>query len=154
MRPSCPYVTDALFEILHDDGTVHARGAWPKAGDQAEKGVFATEGENFVQILAAARKVKSEAQVSMRTEASMLTVAGEGELESLIGDTVGDLLAVTNAGRQGGRRCRGAHPGDLSRRALHGRAGAGSSGRIAPRSRGCFNFICAFGAEPRHFPRN
>jgi valyl-tRNA synthetase len=77
----------------------------------AEKGVFATEGENFVQILAAARKVKSEAQVSMKTEASMLTVAGEGELESLIGDTVErPPRGHEFAGRQGGRRCRGITP--------------------------------------------
>lgn len=100
--PFTPYVTDALYDILHGEGetspgTVHARGSWPKADDMAETGFYADEGRAFVQILGAARKVKSDAQVSMKTEATMLTVKGEGALESLIGDTVADLLAVTNA---------------------------------------------------------
>ncbi|XBQ17251.1 MAG: valine--tRNA ligase [Oceanicaulis sp.] len=100
--PFCPYVTDALYDVLHGDragspATVHARGQWPKASDQAEPGLDRELGETFVQILAAARKVKSEAQVSMKVPASMLTVVGEASLDALIGETVTDLLAVTNA---------------------------------------------------------
>lgn len=100
--PFTPYVTDALYDVLHGDragspATVHARGQWPKAGDQAEPGLNKSQGEAFTGILAAARKVKSEAQVSMKTPASTLTVVGDHDLAALIGETVEDLLAVTNA---------------------------------------------------------
>ncbi|MEQ8404189.1 MAG: valine--tRNA ligase [Oceanicaulis sp.] len=100
--PFTPYVTDSLYDVLYGDqdgaaATVHARGQWPKAQDQAEPGVNRAEGEAFTQILAAARKVKSEAQVSMKTPASTLTVVGDHDLSALIGETVEDLLAVTNA---------------------------------------------------------
>jgi valyl-tRNA synthetase len=50
-------------------------------------------------VLGAARKVKSEAQLSMKTPVTVLTVIGEGALENLIGDTIEDLKAVTSAGR-------------------------------------------------------
>jgi valyl-tRNA synthetase len=100
--PFTPYVTDALYDILHGDrpgapATVHARGQWPKGEDQAEPGLNSAKGEAFTAILSAARKVKSEAQVSMKTPASTLTVVGESDLAALIGDTLEDLLAVTNA---------------------------------------------------------
>jgi valyl-tRNA synthetase len=100
--PFTPYVTDALYEILHGDrdcapATVHARGQWPKGADQAEPGLNRANGEAFTAILSAARKVKSEAQLSMKTPASTLTVVGESDLSALIGDTLEDLLAVTNA---------------------------------------------------------
>jgi len=103
LAPFIPYVTDALYDIvLLGDGmpsTVHARGMWPKAEDQAQTGVFKAEGEAFVQILSAARKVKSEAQVSMKTAANTLTIAveGEGSVSDLIGATEDDLKAVTSA---------------------------------------------------------
>ncbi|MFW5661346.1 MAG: valine--tRNA ligase [Oceanicaulis sp.] len=100
--PFTPYVTDSIYDVLYGDrddapATVHARGQWPKAADQAEPGVNETQGEAFTQILAAARKVKSEAQVSMKTPVATLTVVGDQDLTSLIGETVEDLLAVTNA---------------------------------------------------------
>ncbi len=103
--PFIPYVTDALYEVMIGDregapSTVHARGMWPKADEQAPTGVFAAEGEAFVQILAAARKVKSEAQVSMKTAANTLTISGQGagSVAALIGETAEDLKAVTSAG--------------------------------------------------------
>ena len=102
--PFTPYVTDALFDILHGEGeaspgTVHARGTWPKPADQAEPGVFGEQGEAFVQILAAARKVKSEAQVSMKTPVTRFVVEGEArDLITTVIETAGDdLAAVVNA---------------------------------------------------------
>ncbi|MGY6628245.1 MAG: valine--tRNA ligase [Oceanicaulis sp.] len=99
--PFIPYVTDALHTVFHGDeaGTVHARGMWPKLADQADEAAFRTQGEAFLEVLAAARKVKSEAQLSMKTPVTVLTVIGEGALEDMIGDTVEDLKAVTSAER-------------------------------------------------------
>lgn len=102
--PFTPYVTDVLNDIMlgepgKDTPSVHARGAWPSAADQADPGSFREEGDRFVSILAAARKVKSELQVSMRAEVETLTVVGTdaGSLPELIGETGEDLRAVTNA---------------------------------------------------------
>ncbi len=99
--PFIPYVTDALHTVFHGDeaGTVHARGMWPEQASQADEDAFRTQGEAFLEVLAAARKVKSEAQRSMKTPVSVLTVIGEGALEDMIGDTVEDLKAVTSAER-------------------------------------------------------
>ncbi|MCH8490428.1 MAG: valine--tRNA ligase [Oceanicaulis sp.] len=99
--PFIPYVTDALHTVFHGEaaGTVHACGMWPNQADQADEAAFRTEGEAFLEVLGAARKVKSEAQLSMKTPVTVLTVIGEGALEDLIGDTVEDLKAVTSAGR-------------------------------------------------------
>lgn len=106
--PFTPYVTDMLNDImLGRDGettpTVHARGAWPDAADHAEPAGFREQGDAFVSILSAARKVKSELQVSMRAEVKMLTVSGTSAdtLTALIGDTQEDLKAVTNAAAVG-----------------------------------------------------
>ena len=103
--PFIPYVTDALYDVMIGDrggmpSTVHARGMWPKPEDQAPAGAFEKEGEAFVQILSAARKVKSEAQVSMKTAANTLTISGQGagDVSELIGETSEDLKAVTSAG--------------------------------------------------------
>jgi valyl-tRNA synthetase len=102
--PFTPYVTDALSDILHGQGdtspgTVHARGMWPKAEDQAAPDLFAAEGEAFVQILAAARKVKSEAQLSMKTPVTRFVVSGEPAalITAVLAQTGGDLAAVVNA---------------------------------------------------------
>lgn len=102
--PFTPYVTDALFEILHGEGetapgTVHARGMWPKGEDQAQIGAFAEAGEAFVQILAAARKVKSEAQLSMKTPVTVFRIDGEAKdvIETVLASVSEDLAAVTNA---------------------------------------------------------
>lgn len=102
--PFTPYVTDALFDILHGQGetspgTVHARGMWPKTDAQAAPDLFAAEGEAFVQILAAARKVKSEAQLSMKTPVTRFVVSGEPAalVAAVLAQAGEDLAAVVNA---------------------------------------------------------
>jgi len=98
--PFCPYVTDTLNDLLHgsDDGdaaTVHARFQWPALQDQAEEGLNGDLGAAFLAALSAARKVKSEAQVSMRTPVAVMHLAGvpAGRLDAV----EADLLAVMNA---------------------------------------------------------
>jgi len=97
--PFTPYVCETLFEVFHGEqaGTVHARGMWPQTGGLAPEGLFEREGEAFVAILGAARKAKSEAQVSMKTPVSRLTVIGDAGLSALIGPCEADLLSVVNA---------------------------------------------------------
>ncbi|MEO1039142.1 MAG: valine--tRNA ligase [Pseudomonadota bacterium] len=101
--PFMPYVTDTLHDLLNageDESapTVHRRGSWPDRTVQAEAGLFESEGEAFVAVLSAARKVKSELQVSMKAPVARLTVTAKAEsLADLIGDTAHDLQAVTSS---------------------------------------------------------
>ncbi len=101
--PFIPYVTDTIYQGMLNGGqdrpaTVHARGMWPRVRDQARAGAFKAEGDAFMQILSAVRRIKSEAQVSMKTKVGALTIAMEekGCVADLVGATEKDLKAVTN----------------------------------------------------------
>ena len=102
--PFLPYVTDVLHDIMAGTGeahvrTIHARGSWPSLEDQAGTGLFAKQGEAFVAILAGARKVKSELQVSPKAPVETLAILSDGaeSVDALIGPTAGDLAAVMSA---------------------------------------------------------
>ena len=105
LAPFLPYVTDVLHDIMTGQGeadmrTIHARGSWPKRDDQAETGLFEAEGDAFVAILAGARKVKSELQVSPKAPVETLAIMSNdaASVEALIGPTAEDLAAVMSAG--------------------------------------------------------
>jgi len=100
--PFCPYVTDTLNDLLHgregaDAPTVHARFQWPNAEDQADEALDGELGAAFLAALSAARKVKSEAQVSMKTPVSVMHLSGVPA--GLLDPVEGDLLAVMNAAK-------------------------------------------------------
>lgn len=99
--PFVPYVTDKLYELMTGEGddpadTIHACGQWPDMADIAEPGLNAEQGDAFVQILAAARKMKSDLQVSMGAEVSELRVTGKA-VETLLAGVEADLKAVTRS---------------------------------------------------------
>jgi len=79
--PVLPYLTEELYSTLYPDlwkksGSIHARGQWPKAGDYISDPASLAEGGKVVDLLAAVRKAKSEANVSIKTEASRFVVVG------------------------------------------------------------------------------
>ncbi|WP_019960898.1 valine--tRNA ligase [Woodsholea maritima] len=103
--PFMPFVTETLHDVLWGEGdnaiaTIHARGSWPKAEDFIAPDTFRREGDNFVSILAAGRKVKSELQVSMKAPVEVMEVAGlrdsdpNESLARVMGDTALDMEAV------------------------------------------------------------
>jgi valyl-tRNA synthetase len=83
--PVMPYLTEELYSTLYADrfkktGSVHARGNWPKAEDFLSDTAAAGEGATVVGLLAAVRKAKSEANVSIKRQARRFIVVGVREL--------------------------------------------------------------------------
>ncbi|MBI3440944.1 MAG: valine--tRNA ligase [Proteobacteria bacterium] len=79
--PVMPYLTEELYSILYADlwkksGSIHARGQWPKTGDYISDPCSLIEGSNVVELLAAVRKAKSNANVSIKTESTRFVVIG------------------------------------------------------------------------------
>lgn len=79
--PVMPYLTEELYSTLYpaqyaDKGSVHVRGNWPKPSDYITDGAAAGEGRTVVSILAAVRKAKSEANVSIKVEAKRFVIVG------------------------------------------------------------------------------
>lgn len=95
--PIMPYMAEELYSTLYADlwkiaGSVHNRGQWPKAADYISDATALAEGANVVEILAAVRKAKSEANVSIKTESTRFVVVG---LDSLTASAQQDLAAAS-----------------------------------------------------------
>jgi valyl-tRNA synthetase len=83
--PIMPHITEELYSMLYVErwkkaGSVHARGFWPKSGDYLSDTVAAGEGETVINLLAAVRKAKSVANVSIKTQATRFVVIGANAL--------------------------------------------------------------------------
>jgi valyl-tRNA synthetase len=79
--PVMPYITEELYSTLYPDlfkkaGSIHVRGNWPKAEAFLSDVVATEEGAAVVSVLAAVRKAKSEANVSIKVEAKRFVVIG------------------------------------------------------------------------------
>lgn len=96
--PVLPFMTDEIYEGLFEGrhakvGSIHARGNWPKAEVQTIDETAEAAGDAAVGILAAVRKAKSLAQVSLKTPVASCKVApleaapkGAADLIGLIRD--------------------------------------------------------------------
>jgi valyl-tRNA synthetase len=94
--PVMPYLTEELYSTLYADlwkkaGSLHARGQWPKAGDYISDPASLAEGGKVVEILAAVRKAKSEANVSIKTQSTRFVVVG---VDGLTKSAQSDLAAA------------------------------------------------------------
>jgi valyl-tRNA synthetase len=108
LAPFIPFVTDTLYEIFEEgrgtpDDTIHACGQWPKSEDQVDRGLSRELGDALLEIVAAARKVKSDLEASLRAPVTSLTI-GPGntvltvdQISRLIGGTSEDLRLMLNA---------------------------------------------------------
>ncbi|MDX1974496.1 MAG: valine--tRNA ligase [Rickettsiales bacterium] len=97
--PFVPHVTEEIYSYLFDGlGSVHARGAWPKAADYPYDQAAERAGIACVDILNVIRKTKSEAGVSIKYPVSRVEVYTKGDVtfEQLAGITE-DLKAAGNA---------------------------------------------------------
>lgn len=85
--PVMPYMTEELYSSLYEGrwkklGSIHARGNWPKKEDYIVDAAAANEGSTVVNLLAAVRKAKSTANVSIKTQATRFVVLGGNRLTS------------------------------------------------------------------------
>lgn len=106
--PFLPFVCETLHDIMTGQGegetpTIHARGAWPKAADQATPALDGAVGEMALEFVDAVRKTKSGLQVSLRAPVERLVAApveggpGAAEIEGLLAPILADLMAVSSA---------------------------------------------------------
>ena len=93
LAPYLPYATEEVYSWMHDGaGSVH-RAAWPTAGlyraaaGDADDDVLLWAG----RALAALRKIKSEAKVSMKTPILSATLAVDEKAIALIESVSGDI---------------------------------------------------------------
>lgn len=79
--PVMPHLTEELYSTLYEDrfqrtGSIHARGNWPRKDNYLFDENAAGEGATVVSLLAAVRKAKSEANVSIKVQAKRFVVIG------------------------------------------------------------------------------
>lgn len=103
LAPYLPFVTDEAWSWMHaGEGSVH-RAPWPKASFYRQ-GAFGKENaqifDEAAKALAALRKTKSEAKVSMKTPISSVTFEGIADRLSELREALSDVL---EAGRVTGK---------------------------------------------------
>jgi valyl-tRNA synthetase len=96
--PFVPHVTEELFSHLFEgQGSVHARGMWPKAEDYLTDEKAESAGTACISVLNAIRKAKSERNVSIKFPITELKIgADDPSLLPLLEATLGDLKSAGN----------------------------------------------------------
>jgi valyl-tRNA synthetase len=98
--PFLPHITDELFSHLFEgQGSVHARGMWPKAVAYPESSVpVEASGVLCVNILEMVRKAKSERNVSIKFPIKELVIAkgSKGEDFRYVEPIIADLKSAGN----------------------------------------------------------
>ena len=89
--PFLPFQTEELFSTLFpnefaSDGSVHARGQWPKVAYFLSDEAALAEGNRAVALLGTVRKAKTDRQVSIKAACSRLIVIGERLPDALLAD--------------------------------------------------------------------
>jgi valyl-tRNA synthetase len=101
--PFVPHITEELYSHIFDDrfaeiGSIHARGTWPKSYDYTIDSEAEQCGISTVEILNVVRKIKAEANVSIKWPIDQLIIsAGENGEKSSIESAFGDLANVTSS---------------------------------------------------------
>ena len=98
LAPYLPYATEEVWSWMHEgEGSVH-RAAWPKP-EPYEQAAFKVSPDVLTyagEALAALRKIKSEAKVSMKTPILSVTLDAVDDAADSIKSTLGD---IAEAGR-------------------------------------------------------
>lgn len=99
--PFVPHVTEELYSHIFAEkhaahGSLHARHTWPKADDYMVDENAEAQGKAVVSVLNEVRKVKADANVSIKWPLDSLKLCAQKEAPSIDG-CFDDLAAVTNA---------------------------------------------------------
>lgn len=72
--PFLPHITEELHDIIYSNGSIHAKHMWPQA-QQIKYDKDADElGDHIIEILDLVRKFKTEQQLSLRAELSIVNI--------------------------------------------------------------------------------
>lgn len=100
MAPLMPYITEAVYQLYFAEKegikSIHI-SAWPEFDESMIDEEAERSGDLLVDILSAARKFKSEKQMSLKAEIEKIVVDCSKEQRKLIEAVVGDLKAAANA---------------------------------------------------------
>lgn len=95
--PFVPHVTEEIFSYIFDDqfalnGSLHARGNWPKAEDYPSSAAHKDAGIACLGLLEAIRKAKSERNMSLKTPLGHVKVKANKEESAAMLDHLAQML--------------------------------------------------------------
>ena len=90
--PFLPFVTDEVWSWWQE-GSVH-NSVWPKSSDVSVAGAPKDVNENVSLVLSHIRKVKSDAQVSMKAEISLAEITAPAAVIALVKQAETDVLTA------------------------------------------------------------
>ncbi|QGR02166.1 valine--tRNA ligase [Ehrlichia ruminantium] len=94
--PFMPYVTEEIYSILYDSGnSIHNHNNWPVAHENLYNAIDEQVGDDFIEILNQVRKIKANAQLSIKYKIHRLIISSESC--SFPVSFENDLKAVCNA---------------------------------------------------------
>lgn len=95
--PILPFITESIYQTLYPNhGSIHMRGNWAKVDDIKFDDSHHAQSEQLIQILEMVRKIKSDDQVSIKTQLNYIEIESCNKLSE---DLIEDLKNVTNAKR-------------------------------------------------------
>lgn len=96
--PFVPHVTEEIYNQLFAEGSIHARGNWPKITDFSANAEAEAAGILTVQALSAIRKLKAEKNVSIKYPLEKITIAlPDSANKAVFAKSLPDLLSAGNA---------------------------------------------------------
>jgi valyl-tRNA synthetase len=100
--PFVPHITEELYSHIFDDkyaklGSIHARGNWPTANDYPYDAAQYENGASIVSILNKVRKVKSEANVSIKFPVDEIKINAGVNGYHVLEPFIADLKTAANA---------------------------------------------------------
>jgi valyl-tRNA synthetase len=90
--PFLPFVADEVWSWWQE-GSVH-NSVWPKASDVSAAGAGGDVNESVSLVLSHIRKVKSDAQVSMKAEISLAEITAPADVIALVKQAETDVLTA------------------------------------------------------------
>jgi valyl-tRNA synthetase len=90
--PFLPFVADEVWSWWQE-GSVH-NSVWPKASDVSAAGAGSDVNESVSLVLSHIRKVKSDAQVSMKAEISLAEITAPADVIALVKQAETDVLTA------------------------------------------------------------
>ena len=100
LAPFMPYITEEVYQNFYskfeEEKSIH-QTSWPEVNEEFVNNEIIELGNNFVSIVGAVRKFKSENQVSMNTKLEYLNIVCDKNTKEFIENSIIDLKAVTGA---------------------------------------------------------
>ncbi|WP_078399948.1 valine--tRNA ligase [Ehrlichia ruminantium] len=95
LAPFMPYITEEIYSTLYNNGSIHDHDNWPVVNTSLCNEMDEQLGEDFIEILNQVRKIKANAQLSVKCKIYKLIINSENYDFPISWEN--DLKAVCNA---------------------------------------------------------